>query len=114
MLVGVKFDGEESKNLLTWALVKVAQPGDHIVALHILDTAATGTSHIFSSFFYLFFLFNGELEFSFVISPESTASILSLVKTYDSILTVYEGFCNLKQVKIKKFIFYKVVESKDC
>ncbi|XVF14871.1 hypothetical protein REPUB_Repub09cG0098200 [Reevesia pubescens] len=69
--LGFKFDGE-SKELLTWALVKVAQPGDHIIALHILDNA-----------------------------PESTASILSLVKTFDSILAVYEGFCNLKQVDLK-------------
>ncbi|XP_022750904.1 probable receptor-like protein kinase At5g18500 isoform X2 [Durio zibethinus] len=38
VLVGVKFD-RVSKELLTWALVKVAQPGDHVVALHILDTA---------------------------------------------------------------------------
>ena len=61
VLVGVKFDGE-SKELLTWALVKVAQPGDNIIALHILDTA-TGivllTSHIspfifsFNCFFFL-------------------------------------------------------------
>lgn len=71
VLVGVKFDGK-SKELLTWALVKVAQPGDHIIALHILDTAT-----------------------------ESTASILSLVKTFDSMLAVYEGFCNLKQVDLK-------------
>jgi hypothetical protein len=27
-----------------------------------------------------------------------TASLLSLVKTFDSLLAVYEGFCNLKQV----------------
>lgn len=33
------------------------------------------------------------------MSPESTGSILSLVKTFDSVLAVYEGFCNLKQVK---------------
>ncbi|OMO56044.1 hypothetical protein COLO4_35819 [Corchorus olitorius] len=71
VLVGVKLDGE-SKELLTWALVKVAQPGDHIVALHILDSAS-----------------------------ESPASILSLVKTFDSILAVYEGFCHLKQVDLK-------------
>lgn len=29
---------------------------------------------------------------------ESTGSLLSLVKTFDSVLAVYEGFCNLKQV----------------
>lgn len=29
---------------------------------------------------------------------EGTSSLLSLVKTFDSVLAVYEGFCNLKQV----------------
>lgn len=57
VLVGVKFDGV-SKELLTWALVKVAQPGDHVIALHILDTA-TGiilfTSHISPLIFPFFF-----------------------------------------------------------
>ncbi|MBA0772211.1 hypothetical protein Gotri_007627 [Gossypium trilobum] len=71
VLVGVKFDAD-SNELLTWALVKVAQPGDQIIALHILDAAA-----------------------------ESPASILSLVKTFDYTLAVYEGFCNLKQVDLK-------------
>lgn len=41
VVVGVKFDAE-SRELLTWALVKVAEPGDRIVALHVLDTI-TGT-----------------------------------------------------------------------
>ncbi|GMI67590.1 hypothetical protein like AT5G63940 [Hibiscus trionum] len=71
VLVGVKFDAE-SKELLTWALVKVAQPGDQVIALHILDSAT-----------------------------ESPASILSLVKQFDYTLSVYEGFCNLKQVDLK-------------
>ncbi|KAB1998323.1 hypothetical protein ES319_D12G080900v1 [Gossypium barbadense] len=71
VLVGVKFDAD-SNELLTWALVKVAQPGDQIIALHILDAAA-----------------------------ESPASILSLVKTFDYTLAVYKGFCNLKQVDLK-------------
>ncbi|KAJ0041163.1 hypothetical protein Pint_27410 [Pistacia integerrima] len=71
VLVGVKFDAE-SRELLTWALVKVAQPGDRIVALHVLDRVT-----------------------------ESTGSLISLVKTFDSMLAVYEGFCNLKQVDLK-------------
>ncbi|GAV69118.1 Pkinase domain-containing protein/Usp domain-containing protein [Cephalotus follicularis] len=71
VIVGVKFDAQ-SRELLTWALVKVAQPGDRIIALHVLDTFT-----------------------------ESTGSLLSLVKTFDSMLAVYEGFCNLKQVDLK-------------
>ncbi|KAG2716160.1 hypothetical protein I3760_03G110900 [Carya illinoinensis] len=71
VVVGVKLD-PRSRELLTWALVKVAQPGDHVIALHVLDTLTEGT-----------------------------ASLISLVKTFDSVLSVYEGFCNLKQVDLK-------------
>lgn len=35
VVVGVKLDSQ-SRELLTWSLVKQAQPGDHVVALHIL------------------------------------------------------------------------------
>ena len=35
VVVGVKFDSQ-SRELLTWALVKVAQPGDTVIALHVL------------------------------------------------------------------------------
>jgi len=34
LLVGIQFD-KESKELLSWALVKVAEPGDHVVAVHV-------------------------------------------------------------------------------
>jgi len=37
VLVGVKLD-PRSRELLTWALVKVAEPGDVVIALHVLDT----------------------------------------------------------------------------
>ncbi|KNA07465.1 hypothetical protein SOVF_171640 [Spinacia oleracea] len=72
VLVGVRLD-QQSKELLTWALMKVAQPGDLVVALHILHSST-------------------EVEQS---------TLLSLVKTFDSTLAVYEGFCNLKQVDLK-------------
>lgn len=36
VLVGVNLDSQ-SRELLTWALVKVAQPGDCVIALHVLD-----------------------------------------------------------------------------
>lgn len=36
VVVGVKLDAR-SRELLTWALVKVAQSGDRVIALHILD-----------------------------------------------------------------------------
>lgn len=36
VVVGVKMDAP-SRELLTWSLVKVAQPGDVVLALHVLD-----------------------------------------------------------------------------
>lgn len=74
VVVGVKFDGP-SKELLTWSLMKMAQPGDHVIAVHVLDSATECMA--------------------------GTGSLLSLVKTFDSLLAVYEGFCNLKQVDLK-------------
>ncbi|XP_004289287.1 PREDICTED: probable receptor-like serine/threonine-protein kinase At5g57670 [Fragaria vesca subsp. vesca] len=71
VVVGVKLDSH-SKELLTWALVKVADPGDHVIAVHVLDSVS-----------------------------EETSCLLSLVKTFDSVLSAYEGFCSLKQVDLK-------------
>ncbi|CAH9127938.1 unnamed protein product [Cuscuta epithymum] len=69
-VVGVKLDSG-SKELLTWVLVKIAQPGDSVIALHIFN-------------------------------PDSDKSeMLALVKTLDSMMAAYEGFCNLKQVNLK-------------
>lgn len=75
VVVGVKMD-PQSRELLTWSLVKVAQPGDTVIALHVL-----GTNEIFDR--------------------DGKSSLLSLVKAFDSVLAVYEGFCNLKQVDLK-------------
>lgn len=35
VVVGVKLD-QQSRELLTWALVKVSEPGDQFIALHVL------------------------------------------------------------------------------
>lgn len=35
VMVGIKLDSQ-SRELLTWAMVKVAQPGDTVIALHVL------------------------------------------------------------------------------
>ncbi|XP_057795667.1 protein kinase STUNTED [Salvia miltiorrhiza] len=75
VVVGVKLD-LYSRELLTWALVKVAQAGDRVIALHVLK--------------------NNE-----IVDRDGKSSLLSLVKAFDSILEVYEGFCNLKQVDLK-------------
>ncbi|GFY96534.1 kinase with adenine nucleotide alpha hydrolases-like domain-containing protein [Actinidia rufa] len=75
VVVGVKLESQ-SKELLTWALVKVAQPGDLVIALHVLS--------------------NNE-----IVDRDGKSCLLSLVKAFDSVLAVYEGFCNLKQVDLK-------------
>ncbi|EEF46074.1 ATP binding protein, putative [Ricinus communis] len=74
VVVGVKLDGD-SRELLTWTLMKLAKPGDRVIALHVLDSLT---------------------EF-----VGGRTSLLSLVKTFDCFLAVYEGFCNLKQVDLK-------------
>ncbi|XXG39395.1 hypothetical protein AAC387_Pa01g0361 [Persea americana] len=75
VVVGVKLDSQ-SRELLTWALVKVAEPGDQVVALHVLH--------------------NSE-----VLDQYGNSALLSLVKAFESVLAVYEGFCNLKQIDLK-------------
>ncbi|XP_010911250.2 protein kinase STUNTED [Elaeis guineensis] len=80
VLVGVKMDAQ-SRELLTWALVKVAAPGDRVVALHVLTSRSSSTS-------------NPEGE------GEPTA-VVSLAKDFDDMVAVYEGFCNLKQIDLK-------------
>ncbi|XP_018440154.1 protein kinase STUNTED isoform X2 [Raphanus sativus] len=91
VIVGVNPD-EWSREVLTWSLVNVARPGDRIIALHVLD-----------------------------YSLEGSTSLISLVKTFDTMLGVYESFCNLKQVDLKlKFLRGKsarkvlVQEVKSC
>lgn len=48
------------------------------------------------------FWFVGFVEFWSVGFAEETSCLLSLVKTFDSVLSAYEGFCSLKQVN---FVF---------
>lgn len=43
VLVGIGIDGQ-SRELLDWALVKVADPGDHVVAIHV--SRDLGNAHI--------------------------------------------------------------------
>lgn len=33
-----------------------------------------------------------------IVDRDGKSALLSLVKAFDSVLAVYEGFCNLKQV----------------
>lgn len=77
LVVGMKMDAV-SRELLTWALVKVANAGDRVIAMHVLPPAAK------------------------VPEPfEKPSSLISIVKDFDNVLAVYEGFCNLKQIELK-------------
>lgn len=40
VLVGIRFDGH-TRELLDWALLKVADPGDRVTALHICRNSGT-------------------------------------------------------------------------
>lgn len=95
-LVAVKLDCA-SKELLTWALVNVAQPGDLVIALHVLDdSSVTGLTLSFS------FSLSISLRYSSLLTvfAEGASSLVSIVNAFDSMVAVYQGFCNLKQVRI--------------
>uniref|UniRef100_A0ACD6A228 Uncharacterized protein n=1 Tax=Avena sativa TaxID=4498 RepID=A0ACD6A228_AVESA len=71
--VGIRRDAA-SRELLTWALVKVANAGDRVVALHV----AAGTGGLAG--------LDGKGK-----AADSLASVLA----------VYDGFCNLKQINLE-------------
>lgn len=60
-VVGVKLDSR-SKELLTWALVKVAQTGDHVVAVHVIDPNSGKIMPEVEKFFFLLFVLMGVLH----------------------------------------------------
>lgn len=52
ILVGVPFDLIK-KELLNWALIKVANPGDTIVAVHVCRNSGTSIIYAFSKIIYI-------------------------------------------------------------
>ncbi|KAL6962166.1 hypothetical protein U1Q18_037120 [Sarracenia purpurea var. burkii] len=70
-MVGVRLD-PQSRDLQTWALMKVAQPGDHVIIVQ-------------------------GLRKNEIVDRNGKSSLLSLVKAFDSVLAVYDDFRNLKQ-----------------
>ncbi|KAJ8624747.1 hypothetical protein MRB53_033277 [Persea americana] len=70
VLVGIKINGN-SRELLNWALAKVAEPGDRVVALHVCQYSD--------------------------LDKENSSAILS---TLDDYLAVYEGFCSVKKINL--------------
>ncbi|ONK73287.1 uncharacterized protein A4U43_C04F29360 [Asparagus officinalis] len=79
IVVGVRMD-QQSKELLTWALVKIAHPGDQVIALHILPSSSSSIP---------------------ASDPDGNSLSSSIDRDLESMLAVYEGFCNLKQIDLK-------------
>lgn len=79
LVVGVKL-ATASREVLTWTLVKLARPGDHVIALHVVT---------------------GSPDVSGVTSREHKKTDNQLASAFDAVIGVYQGFCNLKQVDLE-------------
>lgn len=75
LIVGMKMDSRGTE-LLTWALVKIAEAGDRVIAMHVLPAEVAD-------------------------SDWNPSTLISLLKHFEAALAVYEGFCNLKQIELK-------------
>ncbi|CAL9774711.1 unnamed protein product [Musa acuminata subsp. burmannicoides] len=82
VVVGVRMDSQ-SRELLTWALVKAAASGDLVVALHVLSSSGGGSAAAAKD------------------PGGQPVAVFSVAKELDAMLAVYEGFCNLKQIDLK-------------
>ncbi|CAL9120252.1 unnamed protein product [Musa textilis] len=83
VVVGIRMDSQ-SRELLTWALVKATAPGDRVLALHVLSSSSSASGP------------------PPALDPGGQpAAVFSLAKELDAMLAVYEGFCNLKQIDLK-------------
>lgn len=51
VLVGIQIDNN-SRELLSWALVKVAEPGDCVIAVHVCGSSGNACNDLLT-FFYL-------------------------------------------------------------
>lgn len=49
-----------------------------------------------------------------IVDRDGKSSLLSLVKAFDSVLAVYEGFCNLKQVSASAYLLFCCSSSSAC
>lgn len=101
VLVGIRFD-EHAKELLDWAILKVADQGDCVTALHVCQDSGT---KCFSAIDIIIML----LLFLLRIIISDTEKKNSL----DDYLSDYEGLCNEKKVgflKIKQFVYMYFVE----
>nr|CAB3491168.1 unnamed protein product [Digitaria exilis] len=94
VVVGIRRDAA-SRELLTWALVKVANAGDRVVALHVAAPhAAQGTPLALAAA-------------AATLLPSLTGLLMGpddrsrAADSLASVLAVYDGFCNLKQINLE-------------
>ncbi|GLJ11954.1 hypothetical protein SUGI_0180910 [Cryptomeria japonica] len=78
LVVGVKL-ATASREVLTWTLMKVARPGDHVIAVHAVTSSPN----------------------DLVVSRGSQKGYQQFASNFDAIIGVYETVCNLKEVGLK-------------
>ncbi|KAH9554131.1 hypothetical protein CY35_08G048200 [Sphagnum magellanicum] len=101
-LVVVGMDLTEScREMLTWVLTKQAQPGDHIVAVHVSAFSALVRHPAAAA------AAAGESGKELLLPPRSATGThqqqqqQELRKSLEGMLSVFQGLCNLKQVKLQ-------------
>jgi hypothetical protein len=76
-----------SREMLAWVIAKLAQPGDHILAVHVAGFAACRTAARAAAE-------EGEKSTTTHIQQQ-------LGKSLEGVLSVYEDMCNLKRVSLQ-------------
>jgi hypothetical protein len=67
------------REMLTWTIAKIAQPGDHILVLHVSTTSIS--------------VFSGTIQ-------EQEEKLKQLTSSLCGILSLYQGLCKLKNVSL--------------
>ncbi|CAK9256543.1 unnamed protein product [Sphagnum jensenii] len=65
------------REMLTWTIAKIAQPGDHVLVLHVSTTSISGTIQ------------------------EQEEKLKQLTSSLCGILSLYQGLCKLKNIKME-------------
>ncbi|KAH9574755.1 hypothetical protein CY35_01G076200 [Sphagnum magellanicum] len=86
LVVGMK-STSCSREMLAWVIAKLAQPGDHILAVHVAGFAACRTAARAAAE-------EGEKSTTTHIQQQ-------LGKSLEGVLSVYEDMCNLKRVRLQ-------------
>ncbi|CAM6069005.1 unnamed protein product [Sphagnum tenellum] len=77
LVVGMRLT-TSSREMLTWTIAKIARPGDHILALHVSTSPISGLS-----------------------IEEQEAKLNQLASSLRGVLSLYQGLCNLKHIKLQ-------------